>query len=204
MLDKSVAYFDVIMCLPAGSRAPAPPALPPGYAYRLYRPGDAADWCAVEASVGEFVGESQAAEYFSREFAPYPDALAARMAFVMDAEGKTVATATAWWKQDEARGRLNMLHWVAVRPEAQGRGLGRAVTCKALSLFTQAEQKGDIWLTTQTWSHVAIDLYLKLGFRAHKTACVARHKNGFDGAARVLAPVMRPKSYARMMITAIP
>ncbi|MCL1964025.1 MAG: hypothetical protein FWF69_03065 [Firmicutes bacterium] len=39
MLDKSVPYYDVVMCLPDGAELPAVPALPEGYAYTLYAPG---------------------------------------------------------------------------------------------------------------------------------------------------------------------
>jgi len=39
VLDKSVPYYDVVMCLPDGAELPAVPALPEGYAYTLYAPG---------------------------------------------------------------------------------------------------------------------------------------------------------------------
>ena len=205
MLDKNVPYFDVIMCLPDGEALPPVPALPPGYAYKLFEPGDEEGWCGTETSVGEFDSDGQAMEYFRREFAPYPKELLRRMAFIADESGILIANAAAWWRVDAERGAVPLLHWVAVRPSHQGKGLGRAVTCKALSLFSgpSVKEKGDIWLMTQTPSHVAIDLYVSLGFRAHKTAVIAGHKNGFDGAAKVLRKVMRPKAYARMMLTAL-
>lgn len=203
MLDKSIPYFDVIMCLPGGTPHPEVPQLTDGYAYKLYTPGDEAAWCATEAAVNEFDSETQALEYFRREFAPHLEPLKKRMAFIAAPDGALVANAAAWWKLDETEGRVPILHWVAVRPEHQGLGLGRAVTAKALSLFPKADREGDIWLMTQTWSHVAIDLYLSVGFRAHKSAIIAKHKNGFDSAVRVLEKVMRPKAFARMMYTAM-
>jgi ribosomal protein S18 acetylase RimI-like enzyme len=203
MLDKSLPYFDVIMRLPGGAGARALPALPDGFIYRRYAPGDGAAWCQTETDVREFDDAAQAGDYFRREFAPYPKELAARMVFVVTPDGVPVANAAAWWRQDAALGRVASLHWVAVRPPWQGLGLGRAVTCMALSLFAQNGQADeDVWLTTQTWSHRAIDLYLSLGFRAQKRATIAAHKNGFDGAARTLQGVMRPKSFAKFMYTA--
>ena len=203
MLDKSLPYFDVVMCLPEGTALPETPPLPEGYAYTLYAPGDEAGWCATEAAVDEFDDEAQAMEYFRVEFAPHPKELPRRMVFIRDPQGVPVANAAAWWRMDDTRGRVPMLHWVAVKPSQQGLGLGRAVTLRALSRFADTKDKGDIWLTTQTWSHVAIDLYVDIGFRAHKTAIIAKHKNGFAGAAKVLEGVMRPKTYAKMMYTAL-
>ncbi len=202
MLDRSVPYFDICMCLPKGSKREAPPALPEGYRYKLFQPGDEHAWAEVETSVGEFIREEDALAYFGREFAPYPALLPKRMAFILGPDGEPLATATAWEKTDENLGRVLMLHWVAVKPSQQGKGLGRAITAKALSLYSNTDQ--DIWLHTQTWSHVAVDLYLSLGFRAHKSAVINRHKNGFDGASRTLQGVMRPKSYARFLLTAMP
>lgn len=204
MLDKSIPYFDVIMCLPSQVQCPPVPTLPDGYQYKLYTPGDETDWCATEASVGEFDNAPEAMEYFAREFGRHPAEMRRRIAFIQDASGALVANASAWWKDDEALGRIPLLHWVAVRPECQGLGLGRAVTIKALSLFSGAGPKGDIWLMTQTWSHVAIDLYVHLGFRVHQSARIAGHKNGFGGAKKVLGRVMREKTYAKMMLHAIP
>ncbi len=203
MIDKRVPYFDVVMCLPGGGPLPAVPVLPDGYQYRLYAPGDARGWCAIETAVDEFDAVARAEAYFARVFAPHADELARRMVFIQGPDGDLVADATAWWADDDQLGRIALLHWVAALPGEQGKGLGRAVTCKALSLFPSVGPGGDIWLTTQTWSHVAIDLYLSLGFRAHTTATPAGHKNGFDGAARVLEGVMRPDAYRRLMSTAM-
>ncbi len=203
MLDKSIPYFDVIMYLPFAAPLPPVPALPDGYAYTFYAPGDAKCWCEIETSVDEFDSVPQAGEYFRRVFASQPGELSRRMVFVQNPSGDLVANASAWWGDDPDAGRIAMLHWVAVRPGEQGRGLGRAVTAKALSLFPSLGPEGDIWLTTQTWSHAAIDLYLSLGFRAHRLATPMGHKNGFDGASRVLKDVMRPKSYALFMYTSL-
>ncbi len=201
MLDKSIPYHVVAMLLPKEQPLPDIPALPNGYAYRFFQPGDEAAWCDIETSVTEFDNPAQAREYFDREFTPYPAQLARNMVFITNPDGVPVANACAWLKADDANEQIQMLHWVAVRPEEQGKGLGRAVVCKTLSLF--AGERKDIWLTTQTWSHVAIELYVSVGFHPHKTAVINRHKNDFEAAARVLEGAMRPKGYARFMYTAL-
>lgn len=203
MIDKSIPYFDVVMVRPAAAGPVKVPLLPDGFAYRLYAPGDEAAWSDIEAAVDEFDTQAQAAAHFGKEFMPHQEALAKRMAFIMDANGNAVADATAWWMDDAQLGRVALLHWVAVKPKAQGLGLGRAVSAKALSLFETEGPQGDIWLTTQTWSHVAIRLYLSLGFVPHRSHWIGGHKNGFDGAARVLKDVLSPETYAQFMDSAM-
>lgn len=203
MLDTSLPYFDVVMVRPGGLPAVKAPPLSEGYRYSMYSPGDEADWAAIETSVAEFDQEEKALEYFGREFLPHAGMLPGRMVFVRDAQGRAVADAAAWWDVDEALGRVCKLHWVATRPEAQGKGLGRAVTCKALSLYPGLGDAGDVWLTTQTFSHVAIGLYLSLGFRAHRTCRIAGHDNGYAGAVSVLQSVMPPRAFAQLTETAI-
>ena len=56
------------------------------------------------------------------------------------------------------------MHWVAVKPDYQGLGLGKAVTEKALKIFSEKDSGRSVMLHTQTWSHKAVKLYGKLGF----------------------------------------
>lgn len=203
MIDKSLLYFDVVMVRPGDLPPIAAPTLPDGHRYRMYAPGAAADWADIQSAVDEFDTREQALAHFEREFLPHEAELARRMVFIEDADGRAVADATAWWGDDAQMGRFAMLHWVATRPDAQGRGLGRAVTEIALSLFPDVGPQGDIWLTTQTWSHVAIGLYLSLGFRAHRRIRLAGHDNGYFGAASVLQQVMPPRVFAQFTETAI-
>ncbi len=203
MIDKSVPYFPIIMCLPGGTPLPDIPSLPDGYAYRLYTPGNEADWCAVEVSVKEFDHESKAKECFKRTFLPHEPELLRRMVFVADSNGRIVANATAWWGSDESLGTFARLHWVAVMPDFQGKGLGRAVVAKALALFPEVGPKGDIWLTTQTWSHIAVGLYASIGFRMHRSGTPGRDKNGYQEAMNVLRTVMELAVYQKLLETSL-
>lgn len=164
MLDKSLPFVDFYMRLSAEKLDLLPaPVLPQGYRFVRYVPGNAADWCRIETSVLEFSGEDKAAEYFGREFFPFEAGLAERMVFVLDPAGLAVATATAWYRQMEEK-RHNLLHWIAVCPQRQKLGLGRAVVTQALRRFVELDQAGDVYLHTQTWSYPAIALYHSLGF----------------------------------------
>lgn len=162
MLDKSVPYIDVMMRRPQGADIPEFP-LPDGYSFALYRPGDERAWAEIEASVGEFPAPIDALLYFQREFLPYARELARRCMFVRAPSGEYVATATAFWDYAGIR-RHPWLHWVAVRPEYQNRGLGKAVVARVLKLIVEIEGDRDVYLHTQTWSHKAIGIYEKAGF----------------------------------------
>lgn len=203
MMDKTIPYHDVIMCRPADLPPERMPVLPAGYGARLYLPGDAQHWSRIETAAGEFDKESDARARFEKEFMPHEDALRERLVFVTDAQGMPVANATLWWADDVALGRVSLLHWVAAHPDAQGKGLGKAVCKAALSIEPTVGFGTDIWLTTQTWSWFAIGLYLSLGFRAHKSHLLAGHANQFEDAAKVMRAVMRPKDYMLFMDSAI-
>ena len=187
-MDKRIPHIQFMMKRSAALPPIFPPALPAGYAYRLYQPGDAANWSRIECLAGEFDHENDARKYFEKEFLPHEAELKRRMVFVTDDSGRAIATATAWLSR-EGEALIPRLHWVAAIPEKQGLGLGRAVTMKALSLFPDVGPPGDIVLSTQTWSHRAVGLYLCLGFR------VQRDGAGFEHACEVLRGVMQGDAY---------
>lgn len=146
MLDKSVAYQNVVMVLPAARIAAAgAPKLPAGYRFRCYRPGDEAHWARIEASVLEFESEKAAKTYFEKAFLPFASELPRRCLFVEDQAGLPVATALAWRDQGLGLPHRAMLHWVAVTPEAQGLGLGGAVVRRAVGVcrtWSRARRSG--------------------------------------------------------------
>lgn len=164
MLDKRVAYYEMVMRMDGQRvRLVEEPTLPDGFSFATFQPGDELAWAQVETSVLEFDSVSDALSYFTRSFMPYPHMLRERCLFVLDAKRRAVATATAWRIDGETRSWC-CLHWVAVRPEYQGLGLGRAVVAKALRRFADLHPDEDVWLHTQTWSHRAVRLYRSLGF----------------------------------------
>ncbi len=166
MLDKSVPHHGFHMLMSAADLESLPAnVLPEKYSFRLFSPGDERHWARIETSVGEFESEEAALEYFRAVFLSHADEPSRRTVFVLDPNGVPVATASAWFAWDGAGNRLGALHWVAAVPTSQGLGLGKAATLRALSLFPGLEPDRDVVLHTQTWSHVAVRLYHRLGFR---------------------------------------
>ena len=166
MLDKSLAYQGFIMKLRRMKlQEITVPDIPQGYHYRLYMPGDDIHWARLEHSVAEFSSYDKALDYFRHDYAlPFEDELQRRCVFVCTDDDVPVATANAWF-MESSLGHNAWLQWISTDPAHQGRGLGRAVIAKALSLFLTVGPSTDIYLHTQTWSHKAIYLYHKLGFQ---------------------------------------
>jgi ribosomal protein S18 acetylase RimI-like enzyme len=162
MLDKSVPYVNILMKRKAG--VPAPEAkLPDGFRFVFFKAGDEKYWAEIEASVLEFGSGQSALEYFKESFLPHLPELERRCVFVENEKGGKVATGMAWWGSLGAK-RHPWLHWIAVKPEAQGYGLGKAVSAKATQLLIETEGEADFYLSTQTWSHRAVGIYEKLGW----------------------------------------
>ena len=165
MLDKSLEYKGFIMKLSKGKLANIKvPELPEGYKYHLYEDGDEVHWARLESMVNEFPSIEKALEYFNHDYRdPFRKELYRRCAFVSTDDGTPVATATAWF-MESSLGHKAWLQWIATDVAHQGKGLGRAVIAKALSLYPTVGPDTDIYLHTQTWSHKAMFLYHKLGF----------------------------------------
>ncbi|MCL2820724.1 MAG: GNAT family N-acetyltransferase [Oscillospiraceae bacterium] len=162
MLDKTVPFSNFKMIRRAGTPIPDFP-LPEGFRYAFFEEGSEEDWARIETSVDEFDSEFAALLYFKKEFIPYKDELLRRCIFIEDKDGKKVATSTAWWSfvEDERRA---WLHRVSVDPAYQGLGLGKSVSAKVTQLLEEIEGDVDFYLSTQTWSYKAINIYKQCGF----------------------------------------
>lgn len=173
MLDKTLPYYDIIMKADKNIACTYPEMkLPDGYTYHMYEEGDEHAWVNLERSVDEFENDTAAMEYFNRVFMPYQSLLKDRMCFIKDPNGNIVATATAWFKDDEKR-HYSLLHWVSVAPNQQGKKLGKSIVSYALNKFIKVEpNENEIYLHTQTWSYPAVVLYYKLGFYITKETII--------------------------------
>lgn len=161
MLDKQLPYAEIWMTRPLNEELPSYP-LNQQYRFEKYQPGAEQDWAIIETAVGEFDSVEEALVYFDQAFAPYPEELAKRMYFVVNEQGERIATCTAWWKLREKE--YPLFHWLAVKPEHQGKGIARSLTIEVLRCFQQITTQSPIYLHTQTWSHPPIKLYQSLGF----------------------------------------
>ena len=181
MLDISLPYKGIIMKIEHDAiQRDMQPFLPNGCSFKFFSVGDEAEWARIEASVLEFDSDDDALNYFKKEYLPYIQLLQKRCIFVVDIKGLPIATSTAWFANSNEYGRQASLEWVAVCSEHQGKGIGKAIMQKALQVFCDVEPNLDIWLHTQTWSHVAVKMYLQLGFQMVENDRLAKpFKNEF-------------------------
>jgi len=191
MLDKSIPYKDIIMAIdPERQKQVAPSPLPGGYFLRRYEDGDELHWARIEASVHEFDSQEEALAHFMKEYRPHRDLLSSRLVFACRPDGLPVANSSAWF---DSQGR-SMLHWVATCPEYQGKGLGKAVVQECIHIAQKLHPHQDMYLHTQTWSHVAVRMYYGIGFRFVRDPHLFSGKNDFEGAIQVLKKVY-PESF---------
>ena len=191
MLDKSVPYAGFYMQRAAGTPIASYP-LPDGFVIAFYSDGDEASWARIETSVLEFDSEFAALMHFNENFMPYADELRRRCFFIETSDGVKIATATAWWQDIDGK-RRPWLHWVAVDPQFQGLGLGKALISRALELMIELEGDVDIYLHTQTWSYKAIGIYKSNSFKpTNEKILYKNRKNNYRKAMRILAK-LEPK-----------
>ena len=194
MLDKSIPYHDMVMACDSWQPDQGFET-PEGYIVRPYRDGDEIQWAEIETSVGEFESVEKALEYWNKTYRPLLSMVRRRCLFAIGSDGRYLGTCTAW--EDFVPQPRYMIHWVAVRPEVQGLGLGGALVSRAMELFAAAGTF-PVALHTQTWSHKAIRLYHKLGFYPLRTCHAMWGKPRYTEAMAVLKTIYTPEQYASL------
>ena len=135
--------------------------LPEPYRIRWYREGDEQTWLRIQGVADEY--DDITAAMFERGFGEDRAALPQRQAFLCDADGVEIGTASAWFDNGYRGERWGRVHWVAIVPECQGRGLSKpllAAVCNRLKELGHVRAT----LDTQTVRLRAIRVYLSFGF----------------------------------------
>ncbi|GAB4564968.1 MAG: GNAT family N-acetyltransferase [Anaerolineae bacterium] len=135
--------------------------LPPGFRIRWYQPGDRDTWVRIHLAAERYVTITP--ELFDREFGPDEAELARRQAYLCDEGGRAIGTATAWFDPAYHGQPFGRVHWVAIVPEMQGRGLSKpllSAVCQRLKALGHERA----YLVTSTARIPAIKLYLRFGF----------------------------------------
>jgi ribosomal protein S18 acetylase RimI-like enzyme len=136
---------------------------PQDFAIRWFESGDEAHWLAIQAAADKLNLITR--ELFAHQFGPDAKLLAQRQCYLVTRKGKPVGTSTAWFNANwDGRGPYGRVHWVAILPAYQGRGLAKSlmtVTCQRLRELGHARA----YLSTATARLPAIKLYWQFGFR---------------------------------------
>lgn len=146
-------------------------ALPAGFELRLYRPGDRERWIEIVSTADSFQPISVATH--ESAFGRNAQALAERQLFLVAPGGQFVGTATAWRGESGRWLGWGRVHWLAILPAWQGRGLGKLLLSAALQRLREFGHTR-AYLTTETVRLVAIQLYLRFGFTPDWTEAADR------------------------------
>ena len=196
MLDKSITYKNIIMRADSWSAGPTY-ELPHGFSVKAFAPGDEQYWAEIEASVGEFDSAGEARTYFVQEYLPELDQLRRRCRFIIAPDGRYAATCTAWTTQKDGQ-TIGSLHWLAVKPEFQRKGLARVLVQTIMQIFDDLGEY-PVYLHTQTWSHAAVLLYCHEGFKVLKTDSFNDYENQYSSAMAILKGVVSPENYSFLL-----
>ncbi len=215
MLDKSIPYCNLIMVKkPVSIKRRKGLSLPANYTLRpfTYNKNDEKAWAKIETAALEFDDEEKALAYFKKEYLSEPEEVVKRCFLLFDEENNPVATASAWFEKIDDK-KHPMVHWVAVIPSCQGKGLGRAVMENVLAYFAEHHPEENIYLHTQTWSHKAVIMYHKLGFSLVKDqgffeeenipSRYRKKENEYTKALTILKKVLPKELYEKLVKEAL-
>lgn len=136
-------------------------ALPAPYTLRWYELGDEQAWVDIHVAADAYNTFTMAT--FEQEFGADRTLLSTRQAYLCDDAGKPIGTTSAWFYDDEEGDPYGLVHWVAIHPTAQGKGLSKpllGLVCERLRAL--GHTRG--YLNTSTGRIPAISLYLQFGF----------------------------------------
>lgn len=135
--------------------------LPAPYTLRWYELGDEQAWVDIHVAADAYNTFTMAT--FEQEFGADRTLLSTRQAYLCDDAGKPIGTTSAWFYDDEEGDPYGLVHWVAIHPTAQGKGLSKpllGLVCERLRAL--GHTRG--YLNTSTGRIPAISLYLQFGF----------------------------------------
>lgn len=177
-LDRALPYIEVLMDNTDPAVYPRYP-LPEGYDFRFYEPGMEAEFAKLHHLVGGTSSVKDGLDIFAREFSPFIGELTTRMIYVTAPDGGCAGTACLW-RGDHTGQNSPRVHWVAVHPDHQNKGLMKALMTRLFDLHHTLGLPPYLYLTTQTWSYKAINVYIEFGFSPlmHTASLLARNITG--------------------------
>lgn len=127
---------------------------------RPYESGDEAHWYDIHLEADKLSNITEG--LFRSEFGLDREELSTRQFYLCHA-GKVIGTASAWHGTNYRDGSYGRVHWVAVRPSYQGRGLSKPLLCAVLQALTRLGHQR-AYLTTSRLRPVAMGLYKSFGY----------------------------------------
>lgn len=138
---------------------------PHPFTLRTYQPGDEKAWLNIHIQADPFNTFNEESFYkgFGRDESLWPP----NQFYVCDENNQPVGTATAWSVQkDEHPTPQGLVHWVALYPKYQGKGLSKPLMS---AVCHRLRDRGfeRAYLNTSSGRLPAVALYLAFGFVPH-------------------------------------
>lgn len=138
--------------------------LPKPFSLRMYRPGDDVHWRRIQEASDPYNDITQS--LFRKEFGWDEEEIAARQWYLCDGSGLPIGTSTAWYHDAFNHERWGQVHWVAIVPAYQGRGLSKPLLSATLRTM-RALGDSRAFLYTSTGRLRAIRLYAQYRFKPY-------------------------------------
>ena len=147
--------------------------LPAGYHMRFFQneEEDIPLWVSIQQAADTLF--TATAEIFERSMPGTTAYRAERIMFLHDPDNLPIGTITAWNSKKFAGRETGHIHWVAMVPSAQGKGLAKPMLTAALDEMIKRGYS-EAWLETNTLRLPALNLYLSFGFRPHLSDSVQK------------------------------
>ena len=165
-------------------------ALPEGFSMRPMRMDEIGLWTDIWRDAEPYFQIKD--DTFMGVYGPDLPAVERRVFFVVNEPGVAVGTISAWYDRDFKGVDAGRIHWVAVWPAFQNRGLAKGMMTFAMNRLAQWHEL--TYLRSQSKRTGAIKLYLDLGFLPDMDA---------DGAAEAWCEVAKHLKHPVLAATGI-
>lgn len=118
--------------------------------------------------------------------------------FVCDRNDFPVTTCFAWRANDQ----ITAIHWLKVRQQYEGMGIGRALMSIVMQSLSRSEYP--VFLHTQPSSYRAIKLYSDFGFSLLSDPVIGTRKNDLKECLPILQEKMPAEAFQALRITEAP
>ena len=141
--------------------------LPEDFQVRPFQSGDEKQWVRIHELADRFNAISPAT--FTKQFGTGTSELSQRQYYLVRCgagSGEVIGTASAWYGDEQWGRDWGRVHWVAIMPQYQGRGLAKPLLATVMQRLAELGHRR-AYLTTSTARLPAIRLYQRFGFVGH-------------------------------------
>lgn len=174
--------------------------LEPPYFFDICNKNEVDVWMSLQFDDEELANKNKnyMTFYFNDVYGEKIDEFFTNCLFVRNTLNEPIATSFIWKSYD----KINTLHWLKVKKEYEGKGIGRAIISK---LFLGLNDDDfPVYLHTQPSSYRAIKLYTDFGFEFITDSVIGTRENHLNECLPILKKYMPKSSYEKLKFTSAP